>query len=60
MKIIMEIIFWLIILCMCCLFIGHTEINTMAPYVHIKYPFRAISLLLYLFFMYVMIEKYGK
>lgn len=60
MKTIIEMIFFVIILCLCCLFIGHTEINTTAPYVHIKYPFRAISLLLYLIFMYVMIEKYGK
>lgn len=59
MKIIIEIILWLILLCVC-LFIGHTEINTTAPYVHIKYPFRAISLLLYLVFMYVMILKFGK
>lgn len=59
MKIINEIILWLIILCIC-LFFGHTEINTIAPYVHIKYPFRAISLLLYLIFMSVMISKYGK
>lgn len=60
MKIIMEAIFLLIILLMCCLFVGHTEINAMAPYVHIKYPFRTISLLLYLIFMYVMATKYGK
>ena len=59
MKIIIEIIFWLILLCVC-LFIGHTEINATAPFVHIKYPFRAISLLLYLIFMYIMISKYGK
>lgn len=57
MKIIAAIITWLTILCVC-LFIGHTEINATAPYVHIKYPFRAISLLLYLIFMYVMITKY--
>ena len=55
----MGIIFWIIILC-CCLFAGHTEINTIVPYIHIKYLFRVISLLLYLIFMYVMIEKYGK
>lgn len=55
----MGIIFWIIILC-CCLLVGHTEINATAPYIHIKYPFRAVSLLLYLIFMYVMIEKYGK
>ena len=59
MKIIIEITLWLIILCMC-LFIGHTEINTTAPYVYTKYPFRAISLLLYLSFMEIMILKYGK
>lgn len=59
MKIIIVIILWLILFCVC-LFIGHTEINTTAPYVHIKYPFRAISLLLYLVFMYVMISKFGK
>ena len=55
----MEIIFWLIILC-CCLFVGRTEINTIAPYMHMEHPFRAISLLLYLIFMYMMITKYGK
>lgn len=60
MKAIIEIIFFAIILCLCCLFIGHTGINTTSPYVHIKYPFRAISLLLYLIFMYIIIEKYGK
>ena len=59
MKIIIEIILWLIILCVC-LFIGHTEINATAPFVQIKCPFRAISLLLYLVFMYIMISKYGK
>jgi hypothetical protein len=59
MEVIVEIIIWFTILCVC-LFIGHTEINTIAPYVHIKYLFRAISLLLYLIFMYVMIVKYDK
>lgn len=58
MKAIIEAIFWLIILLMCCLFVGHTEINATYPYVHIEYPFRAISLLLYLIFMYVMVTKY--
>lgn len=55
----MEIIFCFIILIMCCLFVGHTEINTIYPYVHIEHLFRTISLLLYLIFMYIMIKKYG-
>ena len=59
MKIIMVTIFWLIILLMCCLFVGNTEINATAPYVHMEHPFRAISLLLYLIFMHIMITKYG-
>ena len=57
MKIITIIIIWLTVLVVC-LFIGHTTIDSTAPYVHIEYPFRAISLLLYLIFMYVMIAKY--
>lgn len=59
MKAIVEIIFWLIIVAVC-LMVGHTELNSTAPYIHVKHTFRAVSLLLYIIFMYVMTTKYGK